>query len=163
MIEPIGSVAYKLGLVGANKYDIFSTIAPKNVPIESAKSACFTLGTLPSLSNIPALEETPTSVPTVSNISTKRKVKRTINISKEKIFANSNFQKIGVKEGGKSTRFPPGKFVTPKGIPIIGAVQGARFKRKTYENYFNANFTKEELENNWEINIMDSWLGRFLK
>ena len=23
--------------------------------------------------------------------------------------------------------------------------------------------TKEELENNWEINIMDSWLGRFLK
>ena len=29
-IEPIGSVAYKLGLVGANKYDIFSTIAPKN-------------------------------------------------------------------------------------------------------------------------------------
>lgn len=29
-IEPIGSVAYKLGLVGANRYDIFSTIAPKN-------------------------------------------------------------------------------------------------------------------------------------
>jgi myo-inositol-1(or 4)-monophosphatase len=29
-IEPIGSVAYKLGLVGANKYDIFSTLAPKN-------------------------------------------------------------------------------------------------------------------------------------
>ena len=30
LIEPIGSVAYKLGLVGANKYDIFSTVAPKN-------------------------------------------------------------------------------------------------------------------------------------
>ena len=30
LIEPIGSVAYKLGLVGANKYDIFSTLAPKN-------------------------------------------------------------------------------------------------------------------------------------
>ena len=29
-IEPIGSVAYKLGLVGANKYHIFSTIVPKN-------------------------------------------------------------------------------------------------------------------------------------
>ena len=29
-IEPIGSVAYKLGLVGANKYDIFATLAPKN-------------------------------------------------------------------------------------------------------------------------------------
>jgi myo-inositol-1(or 4)-monophosphatase len=30
LIEPVGSVAYKLGLVGANKYDIFSTLAPKN-------------------------------------------------------------------------------------------------------------------------------------
>ncbi|MDP6907286.1 MAG: 3'(2'),5'-bisphosphate nucleotidase CysQ [Candidatus Marinimicrobia bacterium] len=29
-INPIGSVAYKLGLVGANQYDIFSTVAPKN-------------------------------------------------------------------------------------------------------------------------------------
>jgi myo-inositol-1(or 4)-monophosphatase len=29
-IKPIGSVAYKLGLVGANQYDIFSTVAPKN-------------------------------------------------------------------------------------------------------------------------------------
>tara|TARA_X000000368_G_scaffold368185_1_gene315995 strand:+ start:252 stop:1031 length:780 start_codon:yes stop_codon:yes gene_type:complete len=29
-IESIGSVAYKLGLVSANKYDIFSTVAPKN-------------------------------------------------------------------------------------------------------------------------------------
>jgi hypothetical protein len=27
-----------------------------------------------------------------------------------------------------------------KGIPIIGAVQGAGLKRKTYENYFNEKF-----------------------
>ena len=29
-IDPIGSVAYKLGLVGGNQFDIFSTLAPKN-------------------------------------------------------------------------------------------------------------------------------------
>jgi len=29
-INPIGSVAYKLALVSAGKYDIFATVAPKN-------------------------------------------------------------------------------------------------------------------------------------
>ena len=29
-IDPIGSVAYKLALVSAGKYDIFATVAPKN-------------------------------------------------------------------------------------------------------------------------------------
>jgi len=82
--------------------------APTVVPMESAKSACFTRGTFPSSSSIPALEETPTSVPTVSNISTNRKVNNTISISKEKIFENSSCAKMGVSDGGIAISAPTG-------------------------------------------------------
>ena len=41
---------------------------------------------------------------------------------------------------------PSSKQSSSKGIPIIGAVQGARLKQKTWK-LLNANFTEEELEN----------------
>ena len=43
-------------------------IAPAEVAIASAISACFTFGSFPSSSNMPALSDTPISVPIVSNI-----------------------------------------------------------------------------------------------
>src|SRR5690554_3898684 len=66
------------------------SIEPTVVPTESANSACLALGTFPFLSSMPALEETPTNVPTVSNISTNKKVNRIINMSNENILSNSN-------------------------------------------------------------------------
>ena len=47
--------------------------APADVAIASANNAFLTLGSFPSLSNIPALSETPIKVPIVSNISTNKK------------------------------------------------------------------------------------------
>jgi len=38
--------------------------------------------------------------------------------------------------------------------------KGVSEKTIVFNNMIN---TKEELENDWEINIMESWLGRFLK
>ena len=47
-------------------------IAPAEVATASARSACLTFGSFPSSSSMPALSDTPMSVPMVSNISTNR-------------------------------------------------------------------------------------------
>ena len=77
------------------------------------------LGTLPSEVRMPALVETPIRVPTVSNISTNRKVIRTISMSREKIRANSNWKKIGPREGGAEKSRKPSRLVTPRGMLTI--------------------------------------------
>src|SRR5690625_4602241 len=59
--------------------------APATVPTASAIKAFPTLGSLPSSSNISAFDATPAKVPTVSNISTNRKVNTATNISQENI------------------------------------------------------------------------------
>ena len=53
-------------------------MAPKIVPTASANKACFTRGMVPFLPVRPARSATPTSVPTVSKISTKRNEKKTV-------------------------------------------------------------------------------------
>jgi hypothetical protein len=55
--------------------------APIVVAIQSAVKACFILGLFPFSSVIFALVQTPTRVPTVSNISIKKKVKTTTSMS----------------------------------------------------------------------------------
>ena len=65
---------------------------------------------------MPALVQTPTSVPIVSNISMKRKVKTMTTISMEKTLEKSNWQKIGETEGGTSTS--PCISVMPIGMPM---------------------------------------------
>src|SRR5690625_3030709 len=62
--------------------------APAIVPIASAVKAFSTLGNFPFSSSISAFEATPAKVPTVSKMSTNKKVKTTINISQEKISSN---------------------------------------------------------------------------
>ena len=52
-------------------------IAPTVVPTASERRAPFMRGSLPSLSSMSALEATPISVPSVSNISTNRKEQST--------------------------------------------------------------------------------------
>ena len=69
-------------------------IAPTVVPIASAKSACFAFGIFPSSPIRPAFVETPTNVPMVSNMSTKRKVKSTTNISNVNTLCHSNWNII---------------------------------------------------------------------
>ena len=69
--------------------------APATVPIASARRACFTFGMFPSLSVNPASVVTPTSVPIVSKISTKRNVKNTVKNFKVRTCEKSNFQNKG--------------------------------------------------------------------
>ena len=68
------------------------------------------------MSIIPALVVTPTRVPIVSNISTKRNVNTTTIISLVNILCHSNCQKIGSIEGGVLKI--PSNLVIPIGIPI---------------------------------------------
>ena len=72
---------------------------------------------LPFLSAILAFVHTPTSVPTVSNISMKRKVKTTMSMSSDKTLSNSNWQKIGDTDSGVEM-MRVSNSVTPIGIPI---------------------------------------------
>ena len=51
-------------------------IAPTNVAIASANKACLMRGSFSSLSSMSAFVATPTKVPIVSNISTKRKANK---------------------------------------------------------------------------------------
>ena len=92
------------------------SMAPTVVPMASTRKACFRQGIFPSLSTIPALVITPTSVPMVSNISTKRKVNTTMSISLVNICFHSNWQKMGSMEGGALNT--PSNRVIPIGIPI---------------------------------------------
>ena len=71
---------------------------------------------LPLSSTKLALVHTPTSVPTVSNISIKRNVNTTTTMSSVKILSSSNWQKIGAIDSGCDTT--PLNSVTPIGIPI---------------------------------------------
>ena len=93
------------------------SIAPHVVAIESAMKACLILAILPFSSTMFALVQTPTRVPTVSNISMKRNVNTTTSISRVKILSHSNWQKIGAIESGVDNT--PLNSVTPIGIPII--------------------------------------------
>ena len=92
--------------------------APATVPIASARRACFTFGMFPSLSVNPASVVTPTNVPIVSKISTKRNVKNTVKNFKVRTCEKSNFQNKGAS-GRETALKPSGIFVTPKGIPTI--------------------------------------------
>jgi hypothetical protein len=59
--------------------------------------------------------------------------------------------------------YKQGEFVQYKDIVEFKKMmkeKGVSSKTIVFDNMIT---TKEELENNWEINIMDSWLGRFLK
>lgn len=59
--------------------------------------------------------------------------------------------------------YKQGEFVQYKDIVEFKKMmkeKGVSAKTIVFDNMIT---TKEELENNWEINIMDSWLGRFLK
>ena len=62
--------------------------APAVVASASARSAPLIFGSFPSLSSIPAFEETPTSVPIVSNRSTNKNAQRITTKSKVKIPLN---------------------------------------------------------------------------
>ena len=92
-------------------------IAPQVVPIASANKASLQLGIVPSALTISAFVAQPIKVPTVSNISTKRNVNIITKKSIEKMFANSNWKKVGAIDGGRYE--PPAYFVTPQGIPTI--------------------------------------------
>lgn len=59
--------------------------------------------------------------------------------------------------------YKQGEFVQYKDIVEFKKMmkdKGVSSKTIVFDNMIT---TKEELESNWEINIMDSWLGRFLK
>ena len=70
----------------------------------------------PSLFTKPARWLTPISVPMVSNMSIKRKVNTTTNMSRVKMFSHWNLQKIGSIDSGVDTT--PWKFVMPIGMPM---------------------------------------------
>lgn len=91
------------------------SIAPAVVPRASAIRACLALGRCPFLSSIPALLVTPTSVPTVSKKSTKKKVNTTIQKSSEAIPEKSIFANMGLIGGGIAIR-ESGRDVIPSGI-----------------------------------------------
>lgn len=58
--------------------------------------------------------------------------------------------------------YKQGEFVQYKDLKEFKKMmknKGVSQKTIVFNNMIN---TKEELENDWEINIMDSWLGRFL-
>ena len=81
--------------------DVPST-APAVVAIASARSAPLICGSLPSSSSILALEDTPISVPIVSNISTNRNAKTTTAKSNVNIPSNWSLPKIGARLGIES-------------------------------------------------------------
>lgn len=59
--------------------------------------------------------------------------------------------------------YKQGEFVQYKDIVEFKKMmkdKGVSSKTIVFDNMIT---TKEELETNWEINIMDSWLGRFIK
>ncbi len=96
------------------------SIDPTTVPIESAKKALLTLGSLPSLSSIFDFDATPASVPTVSNISTNKNVNTAINICVENTCEKSNLNAIGSTDGGSENILnPSGIVVIPIGMPMI--------------------------------------------
>ena len=97
--------------------------APAVVAIASANRACFAFGTRPRSSSMFALAVTPIRVPTVSNISTNRKVKRIIAISRENTLEKSNWNINGERLGtlNKWSVLNALRSVTPKGIPMMVA------------------------------------------
>ena len=91
------------------------SIAPNVVPIASANNASLHFGIEPSAFRMSALVAHPINVPTVSNISTKRKVNTMITMSIVKTEEKSNCKNVGANEGGRYE--PPPYEVTPNGIP----------------------------------------------
>ena len=95
------------------------SIAPTVVPIASANRASLQLGIEPSALIISAFPAHPISVPTVSNISTKRNVNMTM--MKSGKCANTseklNLKNVGAIDGGIEAK--PENCVTPNGIPMI--------------------------------------------
>ena len=69
--------------------------APAVVPTASASNAPLIRGSLPSLSSMPALVDTPIRVPIVSNISTNKNANRITTKFSDKIPEKSILQKIG--------------------------------------------------------------------
>ena len=74
-------------------------IAPTVVPTASERRAPFMRGSLPSLSSMSALEATPISVPSVSNMSTKRNANIITTKSSENTIEKSIFIKVGIMLG----------------------------------------------------------------
>ena len=88
--------------------------APQTVPMASDKRALLTPGRFPSLSIKSALVATPVRVPTVSKISTKRKVNMTENMSKVRMLFHSRWKATSLMDGGRENKLAiPGKWVTP--------------------------------------------------
>ena len=59
--------------------------------------------------------------------------------------------------------YKQGEFVQYKDLKEFKKMMKSKGVSKKTIVFDNMITTKEELENNWEINIMDSWLGRFMK
>ena len=89
--------------------------APAVVPIASDMSAWLALGRRPFSSSMLARLETPTSVPTVSKKSTKKKASVTLQKAGCASIEKSIFMNIGESDGGMET-IPSGIFATPSGI-----------------------------------------------
>ena len=90
------------------------SIAPATVPIESARSACFALGSFPSFIK-PAWEPTPISVPTVSKKSRRNRTTMGVMYFHLRTPRTSIFMNVGAMDGGTLTK--PLNFTTPRGIP----------------------------------------------
>ena len=73
--------------------------APTVVPTASERRAPLIRGSLPSLSSISALEATPISVPSVSNISTNKNANMMTTKSSENTMEKSIFMKVGAMLG----------------------------------------------------------------
>ncbi len=95
------------------------SIAPTVVPTASAKRACLQLGIVSVSFNQPAFVAQPIRVPTVSNISTNKKVNITMRKSAKcaPTSAKLNFINVGARLGGIEAN--PPNCVTPIGIPMI--------------------------------------------
>ena len=59
--------------------------------------------------------------------------------------------------------YKQGEFVQYKDLKEFKKMMKSKGVSKKTTVFDNMISTKEELENDWEINIMDSWLGRLLK
>ena len=95
--------------------------APMVVAKASAMRAPLIWGSFPSLSSMFALEETPTSVPSVSNISTKRKAKRTTMKSTLKVLEKSRCMKTGARLAGVKEARPADKLGSVLKAPLAGS------------------------------------------